>query len=183
MILVTQATDLPPVPRPTGPVPPFGDVAEQCLDTVFRFLVHVVGDRHLADDLTADTFERALRAWNAYDPDRGTPAMWLVGIARRIALDHFRSEKRRRERETRWASTEPTSSDPPSGPGGISPQLRAALSGLTPPERELVALRVILGFSTNEAAAIVGSTPSAVSTQLHRSMNRLRKEVASNAAA
>jgi RNA polymerase sigma factor (sigma-70 family) len=181
-MLVTQTSDA-PSDRRVGPVPPFAEVAEECLDSVYRFLGHMVGDRHLADDLTADTFERALRAWPSYDPERGTPVMWLVGIARRIALDHFRSEKRRRERETRWASTEPLVAEPPSGPSGLSPQLRVALAGLAPAERELVALRVVLGFSTSEAAAIVGSTPSGVSTQLHRTMNRLRKEVASHAAA
>lgn len=182
MILVTSAADV-PQSRPRAAVPPFAEVAEQHLDSVYRFLGHMVGDRHLADDLTADTFERALRAWPSYDPERGTPAVWLVGIARRIALDHFRSEKRRRDREARWAATEPTSVEPPSGPGGLSPQLRTALAALSPAERELVALRVVLGFSTGEAAAIVGSTPSGVSTQLHRTMNRLRKEVVSDAAA
>lgn len=182
MILVTQAYTAPEPPAAEA-VPPFAEVAEQCLDPVFRFLGHMVGDRHLAEDLTADTFERALRAWSSYDPQRGTPTMWLVGIARRIALDHFRSEKRRRDRETRWAAEEPTSVHPPSAPGGLSPGLRAALAGLSPAERELVALRVVLGFDTAETAAIVGSTPSGVSTQLHRTMNRLRKEVASDAAA
>jgi RNA polymerase sigma factor (sigma-70 family) len=170
------------VSPPSAP-PAFADVAEGCLDPVYRFLAHFVGDRHLAEDLTADTFERALRAWPSYDPARGTPVMWLVGIARRIALDHFRSEKRRRERETRWAADEPAVADPPAGPGGIPPALRVALGELSLSERELVALRVILGFSSAEAAAIVGSTPSAVSTQLHRTMTRLRKEVASDAAA
>lgn len=183
MILVTQALAPPPATRPSAPVPSFADVAEVCLDPVFRFLGHMVGDRHLADDLTADTFERALRAWPSYDPERGTPVMWLVGIARRLALDHFRSERRRRERETRWAATEPTFADPPAGPRGLSPALRTALASLPADERELVALRVVLGFDTRETAAIVGSTPSAVSTRLHRTMTRLRTEVAHDDAA
>ena len=47
--------------------PAFADVAEANLDAVHRYLVHLVGDRHLADDLTSATFERALR-------DAGPPA-------------------------------------------------------------------------------------------------------------
>jgi RNA polymerase sigma-70 factor (ECF subfamily) len=61
--------------------------------------------------------------------------------------------------------------------------LRSALAALPPAERELVALRVVLGLDTRQAAAIVGSTPTAVSTQLHRTMTRLRKEVAPDAVA
>jgi RNA polymerase sigma-70 factor (ECF subfamily) len=173
-----------PAPAPSAPrVPSFEEVAETCLDPVFRFLAHLVGDRHLAEDLTADTFERALRAWASYDPERGTPVAWLVGIARRIAFDHFRSERRRRDRESRWAATEPVATGAPAGPGGLSPVLRSALAALPPAERELVALRVVLGLDTREAAAIVGSTPTAVSTQLHRTMTRLRKEVTPDAVA
>ena len=57
----------------TTPVarPRFADVAEQNLDGVHRYLCHLVGDRHLADDLTSATFERALRDWRRFDPERG----------------------------------------------------------------------------------------------------------------
>ena len=62
--------------------PAFADVAEAHLDAVFRYLAHLVGDRHLAEDLTSATFERALRDWHRYDPRRGRPSVWLVEIAR-----------------------------------------------------------------------------------------------------
>lgn len=167
---------------PRGPRPAFADVAGDALDPVVRFLVHMVGDRHLAEDLAADTFERALRAWQGYDPARGTPLMWLVGIARRIALDHFRAEKRRVARETRYAASEPAHDDEPAH-GGLSPALRAAIAGLSREDREVVALRVVLGLDSAETAAVTGTTPSAVSTRLHRALTRLRTEVPRDAVA
>ncbi len=63
-----------------------------------RYLGHLVGDRHLAEDLTSATFERAMRDWRRYDAAKGRPSVWLVAMARGVALDHFRREGRRRAR-------------------------------------------------------------------------------------
>lgn len=158
--------------------PAFADVAEQNLDGVFRYLAHMTGDRDLAEDLTSATFERAMRDWRRYDPAKGRPSAWLAGIARGVALDHFRREGRRRAREERYAAQTPEAVEGPGAPGGLPPDLRAALAGLTRGERELVALRVVLGLSAGEAAAVAGISPSAVGTGLHRALAKLRKEVA-----
>ena len=56
-------------------------------------------DRFAAEELAGVTFERALRLWHRFDPDRGSVRTWLCQVARTVALDHFRSEKRRTRRE------------------------------------------------------------------------------------
>jgi RNA polymerase sigma-70 factor, ECF subfamily len=157
--------------------PDFAVVAEAHLDAVHRYLAHLTGDRHLADDLASETFERALRAWRRFDPRRGPALVWLLRIARNAALDHIRGEGRRREREARYAAGREDSAPAPEGPGGLSPAMRAALERLTPEEREVLALRVVLGLDGAEAAALTGSTPSAVATRLHRALTKLRREV------
>ena len=73
----------------------FAAIAEQHLDDVHAYLVYLTADRSLAEDLTVDTFERALRRWNRYDPRRGGARTWLCQLARSVALDQFRSEDRR----------------------------------------------------------------------------------------
>jgi len=158
--------------------PAFADVAEANLDAVHRYLVHLVGDRHLAEDLTSATFERALRDWRRYDPERGRPSVWLVEIARRVALDHFRRDGRRRAREERYAAGVPEATPGPEGPGGLSGDLRDALGRLTQAEREVVALRVVLGMDAAEAGRVAGMSASAVGTALHRALGKLRQEVA-----
>jgi RNA polymerase sigma-70 factor (ECF subfamily) len=55
--------------------------------------------------------------------------------------------------------------------------MRAALGRLTRAERELVALRVVLGLDAAEAGRIAGMSPSAVGTSLHRALTKLRQEV------
>jgi RNA polymerase sigma factor (sigma-70 family) len=157
--------------------PAFADVAEADLDGVFRYLVHLVGDRHLAEDLTSATFERALRDWGRYDPRKGRPSVWLVAIARGVALDHFRREGRRRAREERYAAQTAETLEGPEGPAGLPDDLREALGRLTQGERELVALRVVLGLDAAEAGRVAGISASAVGTGLHRALTKLRQEV------
>src|SRR2546421_10671508 len=87
--------------------PSFASIAESELDAVHRYLLFLTGNRTVAEDLTGATFEKALRVWRRFDPRRGTPRAWLCGIARTIALDHFRAEERRRRREERFARGAP----------------------------------------------------------------------------
>lgn len=155
----------------------FAEAAEAHLDAVYRYLRQLTGDTHLAEDLTSETFERALRMWERYDPSRGPVLAWLVTIARRIALDHFRSDSRRRSREARVAAREAHTALPPSEPGELPAELAAALRTLSDAEREVVALRVLLDLDGSEASAVLGISPTACSTQLHRAMTKLRKEL------
>ncbi|MGE0028372.1 MAG: sigma factor-like helix-turn-helix DNA-binding protein [Thermoleophilia bacterium] len=71
----------------------------------------------------------------------------------------------------------PDSAPPPDGPGGLPGDLRDALGRLTQAEREIVALRVVLGLDAAEAGRVAGMTPSAVGTALHRALGKLRAEV------
>jgi len=77
----------------------FAQAAERHLDDVYGYLAWFTGDRTAAEDLAAETFERALRLWHRFDPERGSARTWLCQVARTVALDHFRSERRRTRRE------------------------------------------------------------------------------------
>src|SRR5206468_2989183 len=68
----------------------FSDAAEAHLDDVYGYLAWFTGDRAAADDLAGETFERALRLWHRFDPERGSAKTWLCQVARTTALDHFR---------------------------------------------------------------------------------------------
>jgi RNA polymerase sigma-70 factor, ECF subfamily len=151
--------------------PTFSAVAESELDAVHRYLLFLTGNRAVAEDLTGETFEKAFRLWRRFDPRRGTPRAWLCRIARNVALDHFRSEERRRRREERYARELPDSEELPLGPG----PLEAALARLSPAEREVVALRVLLELDGPTAARVLGISASACSTRLSRALKRLEE--------
>ena len=156
----------------------FSQAAEKHLDDVYGYLVWFTGDRFVAEDLTAETFERALRLWDRYDPRRGTARTWLCQVARTAALDHFRSEKRRVRREQLTALPERYEDRLLEG---LSPMLESALCQLSAGEREVIALRVILDFDARAAAAMLGISPTNCTTRLNRALVKL--EEAMNVAA
>jgi predicted RNA polymerase sigma factor len=84
---VNAATSSLDVPRLMTARPIFADVAAEQLDAVYRYLVYLTGDRGAAEDLTAETFEKAFRSWRRFDPRRGSPRTWLCRIARSVAVD------------------------------------------------------------------------------------------------
>src|ERR1044072_8258102 len=127
----------------------FAQAAEAHLDDVYGYLAWFTGARSAADDLAGETFERALRLWHRYDPARGSVRLWLCQVARTVALDHFRSERRRTRREQLAAPPERIEER---FVEGLSPDLEAALWSLTAGEREVVALRVVLDLDASTAA-------------------------------
>jgi RNA polymerase sigma-70 factor, ECF subfamily len=151
--------------------PTFSAVAESELDAVHRYLVFLTGNRSVAEDLTGETFEKAFRVWRRFDPRRGTARAWLCGIARTTALDHFRSEERRRRREERYAHDLPETEELAFGPG----PLEAALVLLSAAEREVVALRVLLELDGPTTARVLGISTTACSTRLSRALKRLEE--------
>ncbi len=150
----------------------FAQAAERHLDDVYGYLAWFTGDRALAEDLTAETFERALRLWHRFDPRRGSERTWLCQVARTVALDHFRSERRRRRREELAAEPERLGDAPGEG---FSPELEAALRRLSAGEREVLALRVILDLDAASAAAMLGISTTNCTTRLGRALDKLEE--------
>jgi RNA polymerase sigma-70 factor, ECF subfamily len=159
----------------TGSRPTFAAIAEEHLDAVYRYLLLMTRDRAAAEDLTGETFEKAFRSWRRFDPRRSAPRTWLCQIARNAALDHFRSEERRRRRETTYAAGAPESEERPLE--GLSAPLEAALAELSAGEREVVALRVLLELDGRTAARVLGISPTACSTRLSRALQKLEEKV------
>jgi RNA polymerase sigma-70 factor (ECF subfamily) len=155
----------------------FAAAAESHLDDVYGYLVYLTGDRNLAEDLASSTFERALRMWRRFDPKRASARTWLCQIARSVALDHFRSEQRRRRREDQYAADLPAAAEDERLVDGLSPELEAALRAISAADREVIALRVLLELDTPTAARVLGISPTACTTRLNRALQRLEERM------
>ncbi len=150
----------------------FSQAAERHLDDVYGYLTWFTGDRFVAEDLAGETFERALRLWHRFDERRGSPRTWLCQVARTVALDHFRSERRRMQREQLVAV--PERYDQPLAEG-LSPELESALHRLTAGEREVIALRIVLDLDAATAASVLGISPTNCTTRLNRALKKLEE--------
>jgi RNA polymerase sigma-70 factor, ECF subfamily len=162
----------------------FGQAAEAHLDDVYGYLLYFTGDRSSAEELTGETFERALRLWHRFDPRRGSARTWLCQVARTVALDHFRSERRRARREDVYArGLRLRDVDEPRFAEGLSPRLELALGLLSAGEREVIALRVVLDLDGPTAARTLGISPTACSTRLSRALQKLEEALGDDVAA
>ncbi len=164
----------PPLPAPVASRPGFAEVVAGQLDAVYAYVVYLTGDRSAAEDIAAATFEKAFRTWRRFDPRRGTPRTWLCAIARGIALDWLRAEARRRRREETYARDLELVGELGDGlPGPVEEALRR----LSPGEREVIALRVLLELDGPSAARVLGISQTACSTRLSRALKRLEERI------
>ncbi len=146
------------------------------LRRVYNYFRYRVGDGPVAEDLTATTFEKAWRHRRRYRNDVASFSTWLLAIARNIARDHFRREKRRQD----WDRGRPSAAEPPveeaSEHRDDLARLRRLLGRLAERERDLIALKYGAGLTNRETARIAGLSETNVGTILHRVVTRLRQE-------
>ena len=153
---------------------------------VYGFFGYRVGSREEAEDLTQLTFERALRAWDRFDPRRASPRTWLLAIAHNLLVDHYRGNPSvRREPLPEGEAGEAMLGhldDPSEAALGISPELEEALAALTDRERELIALRFGGDLAGAEIAGVTGLSVDNVHQILSRVLRKLRAELEAEAA-
>jgi RNA polymerase sigma-70 factor (ECF subfamily) len=142
---------------------------------VFAYAMTLLRDRAAAEDVTAQTFERAYRRQSTFDERRGTQRAWLFGIARNAALDELR--RRRRTAALLADPEDPDTAGPEDGEEAAVRRatVRAALASLDARERELIALKFHAGLSNGEIAKVLGISDANAGTRLHRAVTRLRK--------
>jgi RNA polymerase sigma-70 factor (ECF subfamily) len=153
---------------------------------VYGFFGYRVSSREEAEDLTQLTFERALKAWARFDPERGAMRTWLLAIARNLLVDHYRraGEATLEPVDDRDAELGRLGGVPgPESDLGLDPDLERALQTLHPRARELIALRFGAELTGPEIAELTGLTLANVQQILSRALRRLRRELQSETTA
>jgi RNA polymerase sigma-70 factor (ECF subfamily) len=151
---------------------------------LLRYLVSLIGERAAAEDLLQLTFMKVHEARAIYIHG-ADPVPWLYTIAHRTFLDEARRRRRMPVRLTRDGQLPQEPRAEMSGAReGEEPQIRdaalatatlAALASLPQNQREAIVLTKLQGRSHAEAAAITGSTPSAIKLRAHRAYVALRR--------
>ncbi len=142
---------------------------EALIQRVYAYVAYRIGHGPDAEDITSDTFERALRYRASYDPAKGSALSWLIGIARRQMYTG---------RPEVGVSAEERHD--PAAPGVLeedtirSITLSAAVAGLEERDRELIALRYGADLTARQIGALLDLRPNAVEVALHRALGRLR---------
>lgn len=135
-------------------------------DGIFRYLCRIVGTED-ARELTQEVFLRVARA-TVPDTSEGGRRAWLFRIARNLALNHVRDDRRRGVTvELKDESAAPATQ-------AIAVALREALNLLNPVDRDVFLMREAGGLSYEEISFACQLTADAVRSRLHRARQQLR---------
>jgi RNA polymerase sigma factor (sigma-70 family) len=145
---------------------------EPLIRRVYAYAAYRLGDGPDAEDATSETFERALRYRESYDRDKGEPAAWLIGIARRC-VDQVLANRvplaEQRDTEAPLDIEQQTVT---------RMELARALAGLSEQDRELVALRYGGDLTASQIAELLEARTNTIEVALHRALERLRRQLA-----
>ena len=147
-------------------------------DALFGFLVYRTGDRGLAEDLLADTFERVLRSRGRFDRRKGREKTWLYAIALNLLRDHHRRLGAEARAIEKVGPAPAFASGAPSQEGVEAREtVGQALAVLSTEERDAVALRFGADLTVPEIAKLTEQPLTTVEGRLYRALRKLRSEL------
>ena len=178
-LLAVLEQDRPPAPgqaRGGASAQSFEAVYRDHYRDVYRYVFLSLRRRGDAEDVVADTFDRAFTAWRTGHGPSGRALPWLLLIARRIVVDRWR-----RDRLVRWLpfvagrlSHDPADADDAAGRAEFWLWLADLAKVLPARQREVVFLRYQRDLADEEIADILGLSASGVRTLVARAIARLR---------
>nr|WP_042182448.1 sigma-70 family RNA polymerase sigma factor [Kibdelosporangium sp. MJ126-NF4]CEL14993.1 putative RNA polymerase sigma factor [Kibdelosporangium sp. MJ126-NF4]CTQ93413.1 putative RNA polymerase sigma factor [Kibdelosporangium sp. MJ126-NF4] len=159
-----------------GDTSAFGKLYGRYVDVVYRYVLIRVGDRELAEDVTSETFLRALRRITSVTYQGRDVGAWLVTIARNLVLDHVKSSRFRLEVTRAEVDDDRTVQ---AGPEQqvlskiTNTELLKCIQQLGDDQRECIALRFLQGLSVAETAKLMSRNEGAIKALQHRAVRRL----------
>lgn len=151
-----------------GDVASFGSLVRSYQEPVLRFLVRLVGDEALAEDLAQETFLRAHRGLRGFR-HRSRFSTWLFAIARNVATDHHRRTARQ-DRAFRMVGA----AAPVDGPDA-EVEVQIGLDALSPKLREALVTIEVLGLRYREAAVVLGVSEGTVKSRVFHARRELAR--------
>jgi RNA polymerase sigma-70 factor (ECF subfamily) len=165
---------------PAGEGHPFAEVVRAHWEAVYRMLYSLSGNTHDTEDLTQETFLRALKRLDTFKPGTQMRA-WLLRIASNAFFD---VQRKRRRADVRSLQTDPPGTTRRPGQAletaEQSALLKAALEELSETTRLVFHLRATEDLSFREIAALVGTTEQAARWHMHQARVKLLKRLGGN---
>ncbi|MGH8895381.1 MAG: sigma-70 family RNA polymerase sigma factor, partial [Actinomycetes bacterium] len=156
----------------------FGQIYDAYVDSIYRYLYYRVGSHALAEDLTSETFLRALRRIDSFTWQGKDIGAWFVTIARNLVTDHVKSSRFRLEVTTADMLDADRADD------GIeeevigrlqSAALLDAVRQLKAEQQECIVLRFLQGLSVAETSKVMKRSEGAVKQLQLRAVRALAK--------
>ena len=155
----------------------FAALYDHYVDRIFAYTARLMQDEAAAQDVTAVTFEKALRHIRQNGWQGEHFVAWLYRIARNEAISRLRRQKWLSPRDW-FGSTELRSTETAVQTRQTRQTIHCALARLRPKDRDIIVLRYLEELSSEDVAEILACSPDNVYVRLHRALARLRAELA-----
>jgi len=155
----------------------FGELYERHVSRVFRHVLYMVNDVHVAQDLTEQTFLRALEAIHGYEW-RGVPFLaWLLRIARNLYLNGQRVQRNNSSIHSKWNGDIAASPEFFCEAKLDGEEVWRAVQALDGDQRQVIVLRFMDGLSYADVARVLGKSVGAVRVAQYRALCALRRSL------
>jgi RNA polymerase sigma factor (sigma-70 family) len=144
---------------------------------VYGYIRYRVGNGATADDLTSQTFLKALDRLSTFDPRKADMGPWLLGIARNLVRDHLRARRRWSWRPLDWLGDRPAPGPTPEQAAIQNEQqqrLLGALRALSERDRDVLGLKFAGGLTNRAIAKLTGLRESHVGVIVYRAVGKIR---------
>ena len=162
----------------SGDAEAFGLLYDRYVDQVYRYIAYRVASSAVAEDLTSETFLRALRRIGSFTWQGRDVGAWFTTIARNLVADHYKSGRYRLELTTDDV-TDSGSAPTIEGPeravleGMTNKVLLQAVKKLNAEQQECIVLRFLQGMSVSETAQVMGKNEGAIKALQYRAIRTL----------
>lgn len=145
------------------------------LDKIYRFLYFRTGHQETAEDLTSQTFLKALDKVNSFDSSKGTFQSWLYRIAHNLLIDHYRVPRRHVDlKAAQYVAVDSSPEQDTDRELNIA-QVRSLMETLPEQARELIVLRIWEELPYSEIARIMDKSEASLKMQFSRLIASLRE--------
>lgn len=155
----------------------FGRLYDDYVREIYDFLYFKTHHKETAQDLTSQTFMKALQHLQTYDADKSSFGTWLYRIARNTATDHYRTKRSFVDIEDAWDLKDDTDLEQDADTAVFMQKIKVHLAKLSSEQRDIVTMRVWQGKSYAEIASIVGKSEASCKMNFSRALKQLRKEM------
>jgi RNA polymerase sigma-70 factor (ECF subfamily) len=161
----------------SGQLNDFGILYDKYIKKIYDFIYYKTTHKETAEDLTSQTFFKALEKINTFDASKGTFAAWLYRIARNNVIDHYRTKKNDINVEDVWDLAGDEELDRDLDNKEKTEQIKKYISKINIEQREIIMMRVWQEMSYQEIAEITGKSEDVCRMTFSRAIKKLKQDM------
>ena len=160
-----------------GSLESFGLLYDKYINKIYNYLYYRLPNQSIAEDITSQSFIKALKAINTYEPKKGSFSSWLYRIAKNNLVDYYRANKNNLNIDDIWYLEDKSDIEASVDKSIKIDEIKKYLNNLKKEQREIIILRVWDEFSYEEISDIVGKSEASCKMIFSRSLKKIKQEM------